>query len=265
MTLVCVDLPSTVDADAVQPRRVCRSWSARRHATRLSRRYRDTIMRLTVGPLPAAVYWRRRAVVLAGMVLVIAVIWYVFSGGTAPAGAGSTGATRSPGASSQPTPTGTVLRPIIGNSPTPSATAFSLPTTGETGPCTDDEMQVTASAASEQVVYGTPVPLTIRFRNISARSCQRDIGADVQELRILSGETVVWSSDDCSNNRGHNMSTFAANQEAKFTLTWNGRVSRSGTGAVTCSATAPAPQPGVYQLVGRLGDKLSAPSTLRLT
>jgi len=221
-------------------------------------------MRLTVGPLPAAVYWRRRAVVLAGMVLVIAVIWYVFSGATAPAGAGATGATPGPG-SSQPSPTGTILRPIIGGSPTPSATAFTLPTTGQTGACTDDEMQVTAAAASEQAPYGTPVSLTIRFRNISARSCQRDIGADVQELRIHSGETLVWSSDDCSTNHGHNMSTFAANQEAKFTLTWTGRVSRSGTGAVTCSAAAPAPQPGVYQLVGRLGDKLSAPVTLRLT
>jgi hypothetical protein len=222
-------------------------------------------MRLTVGPLPAAVYWRRRAVVLTGVVIVVTVMWYVFSGGTPPAGAGATGATRSPGPATQASPTDTILRPIIGGSPTPSATAFTLPTSGQTGPCTDDEMQVSAAAASAQVPFGTPVSLTIRFRNVSPRSCQRDIGADVQELRVLSGETLVWSSDDCSANHGHNVSTFAPNQEAKFTLTWAGRISRSGTGAVTCSPTAPAPQPGIYQLVGRLGDKLSEPAPLRLT
>lgn len=219
-------------------------------------------MRLTVGPLPAAVYWRRRAVVLVGLVLVIIAFSYAFSAVTAPsAGAGSA----TPTASASLSPSATVLRPIIGASPTPSATAFTLPSTGETGLCTDEEMQVTASAASPQVPFGTAVSLTIRFRNVSGRTCERDIGADVQELRVLSGETLVWSSDDCSPNHGHNVSTFAANQEAKFTLTWAGRVSRSGTGAVTCSAAAPAPQPGVYQVVGRLADKVSEPFTLRLT
>lgn len=214
-------------------------------------------MRLTVGPLPAAVYWRRRGVVLAGILIVVVVFSYACGGWSRPAGAGPTGAATSPSPS--------VLHPIIGGTatPTPSATAFTLP--GLTGPCTDEEMQVTAAGAPAQAPYGTPISLTITLRNISARSCERNIGADVQELRILADGLLNWSSDDCNPNHGNDVSTFDPGQEVKFTLIWNGRISRTGTGTVTCVATAPAPQPGVYQLIGRLGDKLSEPFTLRLT
>jgi hypothetical protein len=215
-------------------------------------------MRLTVGPLPAAVYWRRRGVVLAGILLVVIVFSYVFGGWFKPAGAGAAGAIG-------PTASPSVLHPIIAATPTPtpSATAFTLP--GLTGPCTDEEMQVNAAATPAQVPYGTPISLTITFRNTSARRCERNIGADVQELRVLAGGVLIWSSDDCSPNHGNEVSTFDPGQEAKFTLTWNGRVSRTGTGTVTCVATAPAPQPGAYQVIGRLGDKLSEPFILRLT
>src|SRR5262245_40874444 len=168
---------------------------ARRRGGPARRRYRDTIMRLTVGPLPAAVYWRRRGVVLAGILLVVLGFSYACGGWSKPsAGAGRGGVT----ASSSPT----LLHPILGASatPTPSATAFTLP--GLTGPCTDEEMTVSAAAAPAQIPYGTPISLTITIRNTSARSCERNIGADVQELRILAGGTLVWSSDDCSPNHG---------------------------------------------------------------
>jgi hypothetical protein len=220
-------------------------------------------MRLTVGPLPAAVYWRRRGVVLAAVVLVVLILSYAFTGTAKPSEGAGPGGGASSSATASPTPT--LLRPQVGESPKPSQTAFTLPTTGASGPCTDAEMQVAATAASPQSRYNTPVALTIRFRNISSRSCQRDIGADVQELRILSGETLIWSSDDCSPNHGTNVSSFGPGQEAKFNLTWAGKVSRGGTGTVTCSATAAPAPPGVYQVVGRLADKLSEPFTLRLT
>src|SRR4029450_2579248 len=131
--------------------------------------------------------------------------------------------------------------------------------------CTDEEMQVSATATPAQVPYGTPVALTIQFRNVSNRGCERNIGAEGRELRILEGGTLIWSSDDRNPNHGNSVSTFDPGQEAKFTFTWNGRRSRTGTGTVTCLANALAPQPGAYQVVGRLGDKLSDPFTLRLT
>src|SRR5262245_65486520 len=66
-------------------------------------------MRLTVGPLPPAVYWRRRAVVLGGILIIILMMFYIFgNAGEAPAGT-------DPSAQSgvTPGPTQTVLTPII--------------------------------------------------------------------------------------------------------------------------------------------------------
>ena len=42
--------------------------------------YGDPIMRATVGPLPSAVYWRRRAVVLGAVLLSIIVLFVSCSG-----------------------------------------------------------------------------------------------------------------------------------------------------------------------------------------
>ena len=55
-------------------------------------------MRLTVGPLPPAVYWRRRAVVLGGVIAVIFTLTYACS--SAAGGKGNL-ATKSPSPSTE--------------------------------------------------------------------------------------------------------------------------------------------------------------------
>jgi hypothetical protein len=218
-------------------------------------------MRLTVGPLPAAVYWRRRAVVLLGIAMVVLVIAYACGSGESPiAGAGTQPtATATP----TPTPTPTLLRSTTA---TPRATQspFTLPVVGGKGPCADAELQVTATAAASTVQRGQPVDVTIRIKNLSQRTCARDIGADMQELRLLDGSTLVWSSDDCNANKGRNMHSFAPGRQVSYTLTWNGRRSRTGVGEKTCVTGAPTPEPAVYQLVARLDQQLSAPFSLRV-
>ena len=52
-----------------------RSGAARR-TPGAARGYGEGIMRLTVGPLPPAVYWRRRAVVLGAGLLFLIVLLY---------------------------------------------------------------------------------------------------------------------------------------------------------------------------------------------
>jgi hypothetical protein len=239
-------------------------------------------MRLTVGPLPSAVYWRRRAVVLGALLIVVLALFYTF-GGTpqAPAGRQTTMDSTSPAAS--PDTTATLLTPIISDNkpnkdPYDAAppTAFTLPTTGPTtgptaaaevpasGQCSDAEIQVIASAALSKVPAGKPMDLTIKFRNIGKRSCNRDIGADAQELMLADGDKVIWSSDDCNARHGSDVRKFAPDDAVTFTLTWNGRRSRSGTGAANCTSP-PVPAIGTYKLVGRLETALSTPATIRLT
>jgi hypothetical protein len=223
-------------------------------------------MRLTVGPHPAAVYWRRRGVVLAGLAIAVLIVFYACTAATNPdAGAGATG-----GHSPSPTPTTTLLHPTIARTSTPTTpppTAFTLPGNAATGDCTDAEIALSATAATASTQRGQPVEFTIRIRNVSSRTCVRDIGADRQELRLLDpdGSTIVWSSDDCGANHGHDAHSFGPGAEVSYTLTWNGRRSRgSASTSRTCTSAARAPDPGAYGLVARLDRTLSTPYTLTI-
>jgi hypothetical protein len=221
-------------------------------------------MRLTVGPLPAGVYWRRRALLFVGVAMVVLVVSYAYGGpDVSNAGAGG-GASQSASASGAvPSATPTVQTPVLPTAQTPPPTAFSLPNTGASGPCTDAEMDIAVSAVASQVQHGQSVDITIRIRNTSGRSCGRDVGADMQELRLMDHDILVWSSDDCNPRTGKDVRSFEPGKEVTFTLTWNGNRSRTGAGAKNCNA--PAPFPATYQLLARLDQKLSRPFDLRLT
>jgi hypothetical protein len=149
-------------------------------------------------------------------------------------------------------------------SPSPGPTAFTLPGPATTGPCTDAELDVTATAAAAEVQRGLTLDVTIRIKNVSARTCSRDIGADMQELRLNDPATkkTIWSSDDCEPNHGTEVTSFDPGQEATFTLTWQGLSSRGGDDRPVCDAPAPTPQS--YELVARLDQKYSAPFAVRI-
>jgi hypothetical protein len=224
-------------------------------------------MRLTVGPLPAAVYWRRRAVVLVGIAMIVLVVSYA-CGGPDPGAAGN-GANAQGSPSQSPSPSTTLLRPEVPEptataSPTPSA--YTLPLPGATGPCTDAELDVSATAASPEVQRGQTLNVTIQIKNTSTRTCDRDIGADMQELRLIDPATkaIVWSSDDCGANHGSDVRSFDPAQVASFTITWQGRRSRGGDNkTVVCDNLAPEAQ--VYELVARLDQKTSVPFAVKIT
>jgi hypothetical protein len=231
-------------------------------------------MRLTVGPLPAAVYWRRRAFVLAVTAVVAFGVFYSCSNRKSVADGHQPSPTST---ASSPTgaPASTLLSPTspgptattggAGGGATPTSSAFTLPTTSVSGACTDAELLVSASAATAQARRGLPLDVTIKFRNTGFRTCSRDIGADLQELRVTAGKALIWSSDDCNANHGHDVESFAPGRVISFTLHWTGRVSRSGTGAVLCSSSAPFPPLGEYELLGRLDSQISEPFSFRLT
>jgi hypothetical protein len=75
---------------------------------------------------------------------------------------------------------------------------------------------------------------------------------------------VIWSSDDCNARHGSDVRKFAPDDAVAFTLTWDGRRSRSGTGATNCTS-APIAAIGTYALIGRLETANSDPVPVRLT
>jgi hypothetical protein len=218
-------------------------------------------MRLVVGPLPASVYWRRRAMVLGAAILAVLLITYSCSqGGKSPAASPSPSASTEPPVtpSSQPSP-GEVTAPIVTQStgsPTPP------PAAGDPALCTDAELSVIAQPLKNPLAVGTEVQINLLIKNISSRECVRGVGADQQELYVVFGTEKIWSSDHCGALTGTDDRAFPPLHERSYRVMWNGKSSSS---CASKSPNGPNPAPGDYQLFGRVGTDLSDPVSLKLT
>ncbi|HEY8534730.1 MAG TPA: hypothetical protein VIL44_12840 [Micromonospora sp.] len=228
-------------------------------------------MRLTVGPLPAAVYWRRRAIVLGALLLFVALLAYACSdrGDSGERTEASAAASATPSsASPSVAPSQTSAAPA--EEPPPAAETGDAPSDGGQAPppmagvaagdlCTDDEILVTPVASDPSPRVGMRIELRIRIKNISERTCKRDVGADFQELYIKQGARLVWSSDACGTARGSKVDPFPPYHEQEFRVSWNGR---EASRCVDGEAAGPFLEPGEYQLFGRLDTKVSDPVKL---
>jgi hypothetical protein len=261
--------------------------------------YGDPIMRATVGPLPSAVYWRRRAVVLGAVLLGIIVLFVSCSGDDKNDQRGQGGGSSqfpTPGpatsASADPSPSfidnpgnGPALPPPSngdagdgdGDGATDPPVASGLPTLGSgqgtgdgqntnvTAPtgssCADTEILVTPTTAAQTVKRGANVQIGMKIKNIGSRTCTRDVGADPQELYLDGGGRKYWSSDTCSTDKSSNVRELKPGEELVFTRSWNGRQSNTCAGNL---AAGPNPPPGQFQLRGRLGTLLSNPVGLTI-
>jgi hypothetical protein len=222
-------------------------------------------MNLTVGPLPPAVYWRRRALVL-GVVLLVVVLFVAMCSGSGESKSGATAPT-----TASPTATSTIQRPVIDGVPpssaaasasSPSSPSSASPTTGApAGPpsaCLDSEMSLTVIVH----VRKDDVELQMKVKNISNRACSRDVGGTPQEIHVTTAaaqptDPVVWSSDFCqAGNPQPDVRTFNPGIESILPVNpvlWSRRYVTAG-----CKAGNPAPL-GAYAAVAKLGT-LSSPA-----
>jgi hypothetical protein len=228
-------------------------------------------MKLTVGPLPSAVYWRRRAVIAGTLVILLITLIYSCSGGSAQrktAGKGAAAPSSRPAASPSPKPSASESVPAFTPSdsispapdnPAPAASDSAPASPAATGPCTDEEMAVSAVPEATSVARGNFVKLTLKIKNTSARTCTRDVGADAQELYLVDGaKAKVWSSDACDAIHGNDVRTFRPGIEAEFFVFWDGKATDRGC------ANRPFPTAGKYQLVGRLASKVGDAAVLEI-
>jgi len=224
-------------------------------------------MRLTVGDLPPAVYWRRRALVVGVLVVIVVGIVYAVTADPAPPTRPNLASTSSP--TSTGTATGTA---------TPTPTAFTLPVatsagqpvstgTGALGPnCADNEILLTATSSVPEIQVGGPSEFTLTVKNISNRTCTRNIGSIPQELRLRTADAaIVWSSDDCATgSRYDDFQEFTPDFEKSFTVYWDGYRSRDTSGGLACERPGDRPPGGAYQIVARLGTLFSTATPVTL-
>jgi hypothetical protein len=230
-------------------------------------------MRLTVGPLPAAVYWRRRAAVL-GVLLVIVLLIVYSCGGSTPssadqgrrAGTNGTLPTATPSGSSSSSPT---VTPSTSPAATPngSLSPSTPPASAPPVDCTDAEMSVKASISSTSATtgklqYGGTFVLRLVIANVSDRTCTRDVGSVPEELLIEHGTTKIWSSDDCTTStvKAHDVRTFHPGDAISAQVSW----SSYDITTSTCKRSTTPAAVGAYQLIGRVGTKISTPTAFTI-
>lgn len=222
-------------------------------------------MKLTVGPLPAAVYWRRRALVLGAILLAVITMWASCSRPEWKAARDASSTTSpavdlSPTASLQvPTVPGEDDRSASGSA---SGSASAAPAGGPSSSvpmCADSDLQLTAGADTLVTFRGAYLRLTLRVKNISDHDCLRDLGADHQELYIGTGAVKIWSSDACDAPKGSRVTLMKPKIEHAFEKDWDGKTTSNGC------ANREAPAAGKYQLTARLDMKISDPVQITLT
>jgi hypothetical protein len=200
-----------------------------------------------LGPLPASTYWRRRVLLLAGLLLLVLVL--------AKACGGSAGKETLSAPGSSPSPS-------VGTSAQPSPSATASPKSPSPAPlqtCRDTVLQVSAESDAESYPTGGAPRFRLTVRNVGSVSCRRALGPDAVELRVFSGEDRIWSSDDCNEAKGQGVLTLKPGEAQALTVRWPGKRTKPG-----CDVGEGA-QPGTYRVSARVGSIVRQGSVFRIT
>jgi hypothetical protein len=219
-----------------------------------------------VGPLPAAVYWRRRVLVLTLLLSVLggggwigyAVATGRFDDGTTTVAATSSVPPATPALEGVVPSLAGVQVPTVpastnAASTNAASTSAAASSTAAAGPCTDDMIAVEARGPAG-VAEGTQATFALVVTNAAAVPCVRSLDAQLQELALwdLAGNRI-WGSNDCLAETSSDPRTLAPGEVVSFSVEWSGLTSEP-----TCTAPRMPPPPGAYLLQGRLGTKGSA-------
>jgi hypothetical protein len=107
---------------------------------------------------------------------------------------------------------------------------------------------------------GQDPTFTLTVTNVSDAPCLRDVGSAAEELVVTSGNTRIWSSDDCNPPGTPSVQVLKPGRPEAVSVGWGRTLSQP-----SCPTGQPAATAGTYQVTGRVGDKRSAPAVFQLT
>ncbi|WP_091030164.1 hypothetical protein [Microbacterium oxydans] len=174
----------------------------------------------------AAVYRRRRLVVVIGLILLVAAIgigiWLLIAKPWAAADAFP-----KPTSSSSQTPSTTPTTDAESPSPSPSAEQ-----TPAIVACEAKDVEVSAVTDAETYAAGVLPKLSISLTNKGTKDCTLDVGSTTQVFTISSGADVWWRSTDCQENPSSMIATLTAGTTvtSKDPVTWD----RTRSSVETC-------------------------------
>lgn len=203
------------------------------------------------GPLPAGVYWRRRAMVAGtAVLLVVATVDLLHddaptSGDTAQQVVGTPLSTPSPTVIIGPTKAGNGKgkggKGKRNKPPAPVYTPPPAPPPAEPdGTCADADVVVQPVMAS--AVAGRPVLVTLELRTRDAEACTWSIGREHLSYKIVDADgDDVWSSSQCPGQVPEDEVVVRRDLVGSYRLAWNGRASSRD-----CPASMAHADPGDY-------------------
>ena len=195
-----------------------------------------------VGPEQPQVYWRRRVMLALVALITLVVIVRSLTGGsdTAVAVATSTPVASQPVATPAPS--------LVVASPTPETiqpTADpTVPPVGE-GECSDADTSIRVLVDRETTAVGEGVHIKMIVKNTSDKTCKRDVGSGANEVTVISGPALIWSTDHCNASTDKNLVELTPGQEWSVKVVWIGKQTAKG-----CKVRNMA-EPGAYWAHGR--------------
>ncbi|WP_280832976.1 hypothetical protein [Mycolicibacterium frederiksbergense] len=219
------------------------------------------------GPLPAQIYWRRRAlaigiaVVVVGIVAAIVAVIVTSNSGAETKPADEPSATAAP-----PTPlpgenpeVKTPVVPPAQHAPPPTATPTAAvtppPLLKEGDDCPDSTLAVKGITSQPEYVVGDQPKFTMVVTNIGLVACKRDVGAAVLAAYVYSlDNNRLWSNLDCAPSNETLVKTFNPGEQVTTEVTWTGMSS-----APQCPMPRQPIGAGTYNLIVQLGNLRSAP------
>jgi hypothetical protein len=226
-----------------------------------------------VGPLPTAVYWRRRLLVLVGTLGVLSGGGWLgvaaVTGGSPPdtvvAGSTTEAAVPTPALEQVLPSLAAVQVPTIAPStsssapPTTAAPAPAAPVSG--GPCSDAMIGLEVRADPPSTPVGSKPTFDLVVTNVSTVACVRPLDKGLQEIVLVDAAgNRVWGSNDCYPEASTDPRTLQPGESVILPVLWSGLSSTPG-----CAGGRAAPPAGGYVLRGRLDTKASADAAFALT
>jgi hypothetical protein len=185
--------------------------------------------------------------VLAALVTLIVLV-RSFTGGENPAPAA---AITVPSAEAVAvTPETSPLPSVAAASPTPTilqpTAQPTVPAVGE-GECSDADTSIEVKIDRETTAVGEGLHVNMVIKNISTTTCKRDVGSGANEITVISGPALIWSTDHCNPSTDKDLVELAPGEEWKVKVVWIGKQTATG-----CKVTNMA-EPGAYWAHGRNG------------
>lgn len=129
-----------------------------------------------------------------------------------------------------PTPTPSTS-PSVDPSADPGAAAAASPkstTPSFNGECPDSAVSVKVVIDRQSPAVGEGLHLTMTITNISNQKCLRDVGSGANEITIISGPALIYSTDHCNPSTAKDIQEFAPGQKFSVAVVWTGKLSAKG-------------------------------------